>query len=217
KEAIKRRVHHEPLQYILGKTEFYGYNFIVDPSVLIPRPETEYLVEKVIEDCADARSILEIGTGSGCIAITLAKEMNNIEIDAVDLYPEALKTAALNCEKNNAEVNFLQSDIFSNIAKKYDAIISNPPYISEKAYVDLSDEIKYFEPATALLAGEDGLYFYRQILKDAGNFLKDNGKIYLEIGHDQAEAIKLIAEKYGFTNIEIIKDLNGFDRIMIIG
>jgi release factor glutamine methyltransferase len=217
KQSVKRRSQLEPLQYILGFTEFYGYKFKVDPSVLIPRPETEYLVEKIIENRSGVNSILDIGTGSGCIAITLARELKDVKIDAVDLYPDAIDTAIRNAEINEAEVTFFRSDLFSNVKNIYDIIVSNPPYISKNSYQELSEEIRNFEPETALLADELGLYYYRKILEDARNFLQEGGRIFFEIGYDQSEAIKFIAEKNGFRIIEIIKDLNGFDRIMILG
>lgn len=217
KQMIKRRRSLEPLQYILGETNFYGYQFKVDPAVLVPRPETEYLVEKIIQNIGDFSSILDIGTGSGCIAVTLAKELPEISIDAVDISEKALKNAAQNAALNKAEINFFQSDIFSKIVKKYDLIVSNPPYISESSYRYLPDEVKKFEPKNALLAGKDGLLFYRKILEKAKEHLNANGKIYLEIGYNQNEEIKFIAEKNDFKNIEILQDLNGFYRIMIIG
>jgi release factor glutamine methyltransferase len=221
REAIKqmliRRGKKEPLQYILGETEFYGYKFKVDRSVLIPRPETEMLVEKVIENAVGVKNILDMGTGSGCIAVSLAKELEAVSIDAVDISPETLLTAQKNADLNEVEVNFFRSDLFSEITSQYDLIISNPPYISDTEFKDLPLEIKYFEPEAALLAPEEGLFFYRKILEKAGDHLKENGKIYFEIGHAQKAAIKLIAEKNGFENIEFVKDLNGYDRIMIIG
>jgi release factor glutamine methyltransferase len=217
KQMIKRRRSAEPLQYILGETNFYGYQFKVDPAVLVPRPETEYLVEKIICNIGDFKSILDIGTGSGCIAVTLAKELPDVNIDAVDISQKALENAARNAALNKAEINFFQSDIFSKIDRKYDLIVSNPPYISESSYLNLPDDVKKYEPEIALLAGKDGLFFYRKILEKAKEHLNANGKIYLEIGCDQKEEIKFIAEKNDFQNIEILKDLNGFYRIMIIG
>jgi len=217
KQMIKRRRSLEPLQYILGETYFYGYRFKVDPAVLIPRPETEYLIENIIQHIGDFKSILDIGTGSGCIAVTLARELPEVSIDAVDISKKALENAAQNAALNKAEVNFFQSNIFSRIDKKYDLIVSNPPYISESSYRNLPDEVKKYEPKIALLGGKDGLFFYRKILEQAKDHLNDNGKIYLEIGYDQNEEIKFIAEKNDFQKIEILKDLNGFYRIMIIG
>jgi len=217
KELIKRRSRHEPLQYVLGETEFYGYRFKVDPSVLIPRPETEYLVERIIKDPREAGSILEIGTGSGCIAISLAKELKNVKIDAADISAEALETASNNADINKVNINFLRSDIFSRIEKKYDLIVSNPPYIPLDSYQELPAEIKDFEPSAALISDEEGFFFYRRIIEEASEYLNPEGRLFFEIGFDQSKRIKLIAEKSGFKNIVTIKDLNEFDRIMIIG
>ena len=215
-EIATRRKKHEPLQYILGETEFYGYKFKVSNSVLIPRPETELLVEKIIHEEKNINSILDIGTGSGAIAIALSKNMNKIRIDAVDLLGSVLKIAQQNADLNNVEINFFQSDIYENITDKYDLIISNPPYISQAEYELLPKEIKEYEPKSALQAENNGLYFYEKILQNAKEYLTDSGKIYFEIGYDQAEKITKIAKKNGFSNIQVFKDLNDFDRIMRI-
>ena len=214
-QLIIRRTKHEPLQYIIGETEFYGCKIKVNPDVLIPRPETELLVEKVLRE--NVRSILEIGTGSGAIAIALAKQMKNVQIEATDISQKALNTARQNAELNNVSISFIQSDIFYNIKSKYDIIVSNPPYISKKEYNNLEPEIKDYEPEISLLAEEEGLFYYKKILEKAKDYLTENGKIYFEIGFDQAEKIKEIAKENGFDDINVFKDLNGFDRIMRIG
>ena len=215
-EITARRKKHEPLQYILGETEFYGYKLKVSNNVLIPRPETELLVEKIIHEEKNINSILDIGTGSGAIAIALAKNMNKIRIDAVDLLEPVLKIAQQNANLNNVEINFFQSDIYENITDKFDLIISNPPYISQEEYELLPEEIKDHEPKSALQAENNGLYFYKKILQNAKEHLTESGKIYFEIGYGQAEEITEIAKKNGFSNIQVYKDLNGFDRIMKI-
>ena len=215
-EISARRKMHEPLQYILGETEFYGYKIIVSNSVLIPRPETELLVEKIICEEQNINSILEIGTGSGAIAIALAKNLNTNKIDAVDISESALKIAQHNAELNDVEINLFQSDIYENVTGKYNLIISNPPYISQKEFKKLSKEIKDYEPKSALQAENNGLYFYKKILQNAKEHLTKSGKIYFEIGYDQAEKIIKIAKENGFSNIQVFKDLNGFDRIMRI-
>ena len=215
-EITSRRKKHEPLQYILGETEFYGYKINVSNSVLIPRPETELLVEKIINNEKNVNSILEIGTGSGAIVIALAKNLNTNKIDAVDISESALKMAQQNAELNDVEINFFRSDIFENVTAKYDLIISNPPYISQDQYEKLPKEIKDHEPKSALQAKNNGLYFYKKILHNAKEHLTESGKIYFEIGYDQAEKITEIAKKSGFSNIQVLKDLNGFDRIMRI-
>ena len=213
-QFIIRRTKHEPLQYILGETEFYGCKIKVDPDVLIPRPETELLVEKLVQE--NVNSILEIGTGSGAIAIALAKQMKNVQIEATDISEKALNIAGQNAELNNVSINFIQSDIFENIKNKYDIIVSNPPYISKKEYDNLAPEIKDYEPEISLLAKEEGLFYYKKIFENAKDYLTEKGKIYFEIGYNQAEKIKEIAKENGFDEINVFKDLNGFDRIVRI-
>ena len=215
-EISTRRKKHEPLQYILGETEFYGYKIKVSKSILIPRPETELLVEKIINEEKNAKSVLEIGTGSGAIVIAIANNLINIKIDAVDISEPALKIAQQNADLNNVEINFYQSDIFENVTSKYDLIISNPPYISQHEYQQLPKEIKEYEPKSALQAENNGLYFYEKILQNAKEYLTESGRIYFEIGYDQAEKITKIAKENGFSNIQVFKDHNDFDRIMKI-
>jgi len=213
---ISRRKDKEPLQYILGETEFYGYTIKVDKSVLIPRPETELLVERIIAEENDIKNILEIGTGSGALVIALAKKMNGIVIDATDISEDALRIAEQNTILNQVDINIFKSDIFDNVLCKYDLIISNPPYISLTDYEELPVEIKDFEPKSALLADDNGLFFYNKILQKAKDHLTESGKIYFEIGYDQAKKITEIAKENGFSNIKVFKDLNGFDRIVRI-
>ena len=213
---ISRRKDKEPLQYILGETEFYGYTIKVDKSVLIPRPETELLVEIIIAEENDIKNILEIGTGSGALVIALAKKMNGIVIDATDISEDALRIAEQNTILNQVDINIFKSDIFDNVLNKYDLIISNPPYISLTDYKQLPVEIKDFEPKSALLADDNGLFFYNKILQKAKDHLTESGKIYFEIGYDQAKKITEIAKKNRFSNIKVFKDLNGFDRIVRI-
>ncbi len=215
-KAVARNSKREPIQYILGETDFYGLKIKVDKSVLIPRPETEYLVEKIINDNEKPDSILEIGTGSGCIAIALKKHFSNSKIVATDISETALETAAINSEINDVIINFLQSDLFENVSGKFDIIVSNPPYIPKQEFEILPKQILEFEPENALLAVDDGLYFYRAILEQAKKFLTKNGEIYFEIGHDQGNMINDIALDTGFNEIEMVKDLNGFDRIVRI-
>jgi len=207
-----------PIQYLIGYVNFYGNQINVNENVLIPRYETEYLVEKTInyiDKYFDRRvSILDIGTGSGCIAITLKKEIDS-DVTATDISVEALKVAKNNAVINNVNIEFIKSDIFNNINNKYDVIISNPPYIdvSEK----IMDSVKKYEPHTALYAKDNGLYFYEEILKNAKDYLKEKSIIAFEIGWWQGNLIKNIAEKY-FNNskIEIEKDLSGKDRYIFI-
>ena len=211
-----RRIKHEPLQYILRETEFYSYKIKVCESVLIPRPETELLVEKIIKEENNVNSILEIGTGSGAIIIALKKHFQNSIVLGSDISKDALKIAAENAEINSVQIEFVKSDIFENIAVRFDLIISNPPYISKVEYELLPKEIKDHEPKSALQAENNGLYYYEKILQNAKEHLTESGKIYFEIGCDQAEKITQIAKENGFSNIQVFKDLNGFDRIMRI-
>jgi len=212
----ERRKKREPLQYILGETEFYGYKIKVNNRVLIPRPETELLVEKIIKEESNVNSILEIGTGSGAIVIALKKHFQNSIVLASDVSKDALNLAAENAEINCVQLEFVKSDIFENIAGRFDLIISNPPYISPDEYEQLPKEIKDHEPKSALQAENNGLYFYEKILQKAKEHLTKSGKIYFEIGYDQAEKIAEIAKETGFSNIQIFNDLNGFNRIMRI-
>ena len=213
---ISRRRKNEPLQYILGETDFYGLSLKVNEHVLIPRPETELLVEKIITENPTAEEILEIGTGSGAIAIALAANIKNVKIMAVDISNEALQIARENAVKNKVNINFCFSDVFENVTGKYDLIVSNPPYISGNEYQYLSREIREYEPSIALLADDNGLVFYKKILCSAKDYLTKKGGIYFEIGYNLSDSIKKVAKENGFRNIETVKDLNGFDRMMVI-
>ncbi len=214
KQFVLRRGKGEPLQYVLGETEFYGYRIFVTQDVLIPRPETEYLVEKIIKENRSLDSILELGTGSGCIAISLKNNFPKSAITAVDISDKALEIARKNAKENNIEINFQISDIFDSISEKFDLIVSNPPYIPIHEYIELPSEIINYEPKLALQAEDNGLYFYKEIISNAKSYLNPNGKLYLEIGYNQGDSIKEIAKSNGFSEIEIVKDLNGFERIL---
>ena len=212
-EAIKRLDMGEPVQYIVGDVDFYGYTFKVDKRVLIPRFETEGLVEIALTYLNDGYSIIDLGTGSGCIAITLKHKLPNSNIDAVDISSDALEVAKENAKLNNVDINFYQGDMLCT-NKKYDCIISNPPYIRYDE--EVMDIVKNNEPNSALYADNNGLYFYEEILKKASNYLNDKYYIFFQMGYDQGESIKNIALKYLDCNVEIKKDLQGFDRYVII-
>jgi len=207
-----------PVQYIVGNVNFYGFTFIVNESVLIPRFETEELVEKTIKYCNSYFNkqidILDIGTGSGCIAITLSKNLNS-RVDAVDISEDALEIAKKNNERNNVTVNFFKSNIFENVNKKYDLIISNPPYIAYDE--EIMDIVKNNEPHIALYADSDGLYFYEEILKNASNYLNEKSMIAFEIGQSQGEKIKKLVNKY-LPNSKILleKDMQNRDRFIFV-
>lgn len=217
-EALKKLENGEPIQYIIGNVNFYGNTFNVNKNVLIPRFETEELVEKTIklikENFNNKVDILDLCTGSGCIAITLNKELNS-NVDASDISTYALEVAIKNNKLNNTNVNFIHSDIFNNIEKKYDVIISNPPYISYNE--EIMDIVKNNEPHLALYASNDGLYFYEEILKNCSNYLKDKYLIAFEIGYLQGEKVKNLAHQY-LDNIDVWveKDLQGKDRFVFI-
>lgn len=214
KNLLLRRAKGEPLQYVLGETEFYGFRMFVTPEVLIPRPETEYLVEKIVKEHSSIPSILEIGSGSGCISIALKKNFPEAEITSVDISDEALKIAQKNAEENEVEINFIESDIFQNIEGKFKVIVSNPPYIPDYEYKELSSEILEFEPKLALEADDDGLFFYKKIIRESPEYLLPGGYLYFEIGYNQGKRIKEFAKSNGFGEIEIVNDLNGFERII---
>ena len=212
-DAIKR-LESEPVQYIVGDVDFYGNTIKVDKRVLIPRFETEGLCEMASSYLKDNMDCIDLGTGSGCIAITLKKMNNSINMDAVDISSDALTLAKENAKVNKVEINFIQNDMLNNIDKKYDLIISNPPYI--RYGEEVMDIVKNNEPNIALYADNEGLYFYEKILKSCKNNLKDKYVILFEMGYDQGEKIKSIAHKYLDCNVQIRKDLQGFDRYIII-
>ncbi|BDU50247.1 peptide chain release factor N(5)-glutamine methyltransferase [Haliovirga abyssi] len=219
KNLIRRAKDREPLQYIMEYEEFYGLKFYVDKNVLIPRPETEILVENAIKylEKIEEPKILEIGVGSGAISISIGKNLINSKIIGVDISEGALKIAEKNRENlglNN--VRFVKSDIFENINyKSFDLIISNPPYISEEEYSGLMPEVKNYEPKLALVAKEDGNYFYRTIIENGKNYLKNGGKIFFEVGYNQSKIVKELFIKNRYKNIEILKDYGKIERILI--
>lgn len=218
-QAIKRLEEGEPVQYIVGDVNFYGNTIKVNKNVLIPRPETEELVEKTSEYLKEFFSekldILDIGTGSGCIAITLKKLFPNSIVSAIDISNKALDVAKENAKLNNTEVNFYESNIFTNVKGKYDCIISNPPYLTDNDYI--MDVVKNNEPNIALFAKDNGLFFYKEILKEANKYLKEKFLIAFETGENQKEEIINIAKNY-FPNSTIIssKDLRNIDRFIFI-
>lgn len=218
-DGIKRLNNGEPVQYIVGNVDFYGYKINVNKNVLIPRFETEELVFKTINLIKkffnENIKILDIGTGSGCISIALKKEIPGLDITAVDISEDALVVAKNNALENNCEINFIKSDLFNNIDDKYDLIISNPPYISYDEQI--MDIVKKNEPHLALYAKNNGLYFYEEIIKNSSNYLNDKNIIAFEIGYLQANEIKKMAHKYyPNSNIIIEKDMQEKDRFVFI-
>ena len=218
-EALKLLKQGIPVQYIVGNVDFYGLNFIVNNNVLIPRFETEELVEKTINYVANYFnkdiSILDVGTGSGCIAISLSKNLIGSNVDALDISNQALEVAKKNNEKNNTNVNFFHSNMFENVNQRYDLIISNPPYISYEEQI--MEIVKNNEPNIALYAENDGLYFYEEILKKASNFLNKKAMIAFEIGEKQGRKIKELAKIYlPDSKVLLEKDLQNRNRFVFI-
>ncbi|MBU1237432.1 MAG: peptide chain release factor N(5)-glutamine methyltransferase [Gammaproteobacteria bacterium] len=212
-ELVARRAAGEPIAYLVGYREFYGRDFRVTPAVLIPRPETELLVEVALGKVSRGHTarILDLGAGSGCVAITLALELD-CEVTAVDVSPETLAVARDNAARFGAHVNFVESDWFSAIDGEFDLIVGNPPYVAE-GDKHLSEGDLRFEPAAALACGADGLSAIRRILTEAPRYLKPGGWLLLEHGYDQAEAMRTLLTETGFTDIEQHRDLAGIVRV----
>lgn len=204
-----------PLQYAIGKWNFYGRDFEINKNVLIPRPETEILVEVLLKENLGNKKILDIGTGSGIIAITLkAESKENIDVVASDISNKALEIAKINASKIGVNIKFIESDLFENIENKFDIIVSNPPYLSSDEYLNV-DKLLYHEPKNALVAGRKGFEIYQKIIEESENYLNNNGKIFFEIGYTQANIVAGLLKKYKFKNIKIIKDYSGHDRVVI--
>ncbi|MCI6153163.1 MAG: peptide chain release factor N(5)-glutamine methyltransferase [Fusobacterium perfoetens] len=216
---IRRGKRREPLQYILKEWEFYGLPFIVDERVLIPRSDTEILVEecKFLLEEVESPKILDIGTGSGAIAISLAKLYPNAKVIGVDISSEALEIANKNKELNNVDnVKFILSDVFEKISDKdFDLIVSNPPYISINEYEELMPEVKNYEPKLALTDNGDGYYFYKKISKEAFEYLKKGGYLAFEIGYNQGEEVSTIMKKDGYDVKGVIRDYGDNQRVVV--
>ena len=215
-----RAKNRKPLQYILGEWEFYGLPFKVRENVLIPRPDTEILVEQCIQLMREIEepNILDIGSGSGAISIAIANELKSSSVTGVDINEDAIRLANENKVLNKVEnVNFMKSDLFEKLDEdfKYDLIVSNPPYITKDEYETLMPEVKNFEPKNALTDLGDGLYFYREISKKAGAYLKDTGYLAFEIGYKQAKDVSKILEDNNFAVLSIVKDYGGNDRVVL--
>lgn len=209
-----KRIKGEPVQYITGSAFFYGNEFEVNKDVLIPRFDTEVLVENVLKKIGDRKSLIDICTGSGCIAVTIKLNKKDVSVSASDISPLALNVAKRNAIKYNSDIEFIESDMFENIDKTYDVLVSNPPYIETKVCESLDEKVKDFEPRLALDGGEDGLDFYRILAKEGKKHLNKNGLIMLEIGYDQGESTYNLFKENGYEDIEIIKDLSGNDRVL---
>ena len=210
--------HFEPIQYILGETEFYGLPFKVTPATLIPRPETEELVDWIIANCnKNPKTLLDIGTGSGCIAIALAKNLPAVKVSAMDISEEALKVASENAIYNKVTVNFSKKDILgtSTLPQKYDVIISNPPYVRNSEKEMMQKNVLDFEPASALFVEDDNpLLFYSKIAKLAKNYLNPNGFLFFEINEYLSKEVIQLLERESFSEIELKQDFFGKDRMI---
>lgn len=222
-EAIDKRITHYPLQYIVGEWEFMGIPFKVNENVLIPRQDTEILVEKALEIIGSEFekikgkiSVMDMCTGSGCIGISVAKKCQNTSVTCVDISKAALEVAKENGKLNGVKnISFIESDLFENVNGKFNVIISNPPYITSAEIKKLMPEVKDFEPHLALDGDSDGLKFYKLIINQSKEYLNENGYILFEIGCDQGEQVKKLLFEKGYTDIEVLKDLGGNDRVVI--
>jgi len=216
-QMLYRRISGEPIQYILKSQNFCGFDFYVNAHVLIPRPETELLVEKAIEyiSANHTSSVLDLCTGSGCIGISIKKFRPKSQVCASDISRRALSIAKKNAKKLNADINYIHSNLFNQIRASFDIIVSNPPYISHKDYKQLDAKVLDYEPEKALLGGEDGLDIIKRIIAESIYYLNPNGWLMLEIGYDQKQAVSEFLNEAKFTQIQPFSDYAGFDRIMI--
>lgn len=217
-KAIERRCTREPLQYIIGSASFMGLDFKVSPAVLVPRSDTEILVEEILKDLHSGSRILDMCTGSGCILISLMNYSNECIGVGVDLSTDALEIAEYNASQlvPNKDVSFINSDLFEALGEgdKFDIIVSNPPYIASAVIEELMPEVRDYEPRMALDGTEDGLYFYKKIVENSEKYLKSGGLLAFEIGYDQGEAVKQLMLDYGYNEVEIVKDYSDMDRVV---
>ena len=217
-EIYKKLAAHIPAQYIIGHADFFGMQLKVDERVLIPRPETEELVKLILtENLKDNLRVLDIGTGSGAIALALAKNRPDWSVTATDISQDALELATENSKRQDLNLSFIKSDCFSEISSKYDIIVSNPPYISRADEIEVGLNVLHSEPHLALFADEDGLAIYRRITEDSKDYLNDGGKIYLEIGYKQGQSVPtLFMENLPEKRVRTLKDQFGQDRMVVI-
>lgn len=216
KEMLEKRSAHIPLQQIIGRQSFMGLDFYVDENVLIPRQDTELLVEEALQELHDGMRILDMCTGSGCILLSLLKYSNDCEGIGADISEEALKVA----ERNRVQLGlenaaFIRSDLFEAVEGKFDLLVSNPPYICSDVIDTLMPEVREHEPRQALDGSADGLHFYRRILAECRAYLKPGGMLLFEIGYDQGEAVKRLMEENGFLEVEVKKDYGELDRVVL--
>ena len=217
-EIYKKLAAHIPAQYIIGHAEFFGIQLKVDERVLIPRPETEEIVDLILTENPEKNlKVLDIGTGSGAIALALAKNRPDWSVTAADISEDALELATENAKRQNLDLTFIRTDCFSEISAKYDIIVSNPPYISRSDEVEVGLNVLHSEPHLALFADEDGLAIYRRIGEDSKDYLNDGGKIYLEIGYKQGQSVpNLFRKNFPEKRVRTLKDQFGQDRMVVI-
>ena len=212
-ELIYKRSERMPLQYITHSQEFMGLDFEVDENVLIPRQDTEILVELALGHCA-GKNVLDMCTGSGCIAVSIAKLGEPASVTASDISKGALCVAVKNASNNEVSVSFIESDLWENIDEKYDVLVSNPPYITAEEMKELMPEVGMHEPTLALYGGNDGLDIYKRIIGEAAEHINNGGYIFLEIGCKQGQSVSDILNENGFTAVKVEKDLAGLDRVV---
>lgn len=219
-EYIGERSRHVPLQQLTGEAYFYGMKFYVNEDVLIPRQDTEVLVEEVLklsrtvfpEEKRKHLNILDVCTGSGCILLSLLSNLENAVGTGVDLSEKALNVARINGRNLGIQAEWIHSNLFDKVQGKYDMIVSNPPYIKTSVIGELMDEVKYHEPKMALDGREDGLYFYRAMIREAEEYLNQGGILAFEIGYDQGESVSRLMRDQGYSQVQVIQDLAGLDR-----
>lgn len=216
-QLIEKRAAHIPLQHLTGNQEFMGINFKVNENVLIPRQDTEILVEEVIKYINSQErkvKVLDMCTGSGCIAISIDKLCDNAQVVGADISKKALEISEINNKENSARVDFIESDLFENIRECFDVIVSNPPYIESEKIEKLMPEVRDFEPRIALDGTKDGLEFYRNICNNLSRYLKEQGAVFFEIGYNQGSSVSKILNEQGFEKVKVIKDYSQNDRVV---
>ena len=212
--AVQKRAEHIPLQYIIGEQEFMGLRFKVNSNVLIPRQDTETLVEQVLKIVKPGMKVLDLCTGTGCVLISVLKNAPELTGMGSDISKTALLVAKENAKLHEVDAEWVRSDLFDNITETFDVIMANPPYIPTGEILSLMPEVRDFEPENALDGGADGLDFYRKIAGQVKDYLNPGGYVYMEIGYDQGEAVSELMRNAGFTEVEVIKDLARNDRVV---
>ena len=212
--AVQKRAEHIPLQYIIGEQEFMGLRFKVNSNVLIPRQDTETLVEQVLKIVKPGMKVLDLCTGSGCVLISVLKNAPELTGMGSDISKTALLVAKENAKLHEVDAEWVRSDLFDNITETFDVIMANPPHIPTGEILSLMPEVRDFEPENALDGGADGLDFYRKIAGQVKDYLNPGGYVYMEIGYDQGEAVSELMRNAGFTEVEVIKDLARNDRVV---